>query len=220
MKKIVFIMTALMFSVAAFAVMPVVNYGSGAGEHLTTVQQKAELIVVADANMAALNVNTGMSWKACKANAVHIPTNWNAVSLSFYGWGDGGNTRGVADANDPGDPCNATFKFSVYACDLYGGLEPVVLDANGVIGSQQLSVNPVTMAELNAGDPNTSYCWAGTLNGSATDIWSKDIIYSNNLGTNYRAKLKFDRQEAYGIYVRIYSISSDVATITCVMNGF
>ncbi|MDD5328037.1 MAG: hypothetical protein PHY02_09550 [Phycisphaerae bacterium] len=218
MKKTILI-TVLSLCSQAFAVLSTVPHDAGLGQHLTTVQHKAELVVTAEANMAELDPNDEMTWDDCKTLATHIPTKWNAVSLSFYGYGDGGDTRGVADSNDPGDPCNATFKFSVYFCDFYGGLEPALVDANGVIGDQQLSHDPAGGTELNAGEPNSSYCWADTIN-SGTASWGKTITYSNYLGTNMKAELKIDRQESYGIYVRIYNISSGVAKIYCVMNGF
>lgn len=185
-------------------------YSAGVPAPLSTVQPRAELIATVTADATALAVDT-MNWTDCLALFVPIPAEWNFPGISFYGYGDG---------DGAGDPCDSTFSFDVYVCDYLGGAECVVSGSTGTIGAQQLSHVPYTGTTLNDGDPNTDYCWADNLN-EGTDKWSTTLYYSDYQSTDGRAKMRFDRHEAYGLYVRIYDMTAQsVTSITAVMTGF
>ncbi len=183
----------------------------GRATHLATPQQAGEIISTVLADATAPNSVDGMNWASCLTTFTEIRPEWNAPSLSFYGYGDG---TGIGNPND------ATFSYDIYLCDLYGGWECVSSANSGTIGAQRLSHNPETGAELRGGVVDPNYCWADDLNEGTTK-WAKTIAYSDYQSTDGRAKTKFDRMEAYGIYVRIYDMTGQsVTSISCVLNGF
>lgn len=210
MKKIFFILVMfLIIGSILFGQLPSIPQDPGTRSPLSTVQMKSRLVatVTADASSPA---SSAMSWAQCLTTFKEIPVTWNAVSLSFYGYGDGSGS---------GDPNGATFSYDVYVCDLYGGMEAVALNNTGAIGEQELSHDYENTA-LNSGAVNSSYKWADTL-AEGTRYWSTAMLYSNNGGNSNRAKVKFDRQESYGIWVRIYNMTAQpVTSITCIMNGY
>lgn len=177
---------------------------------LTTIQQPAIEIVSVTADATALAVGTS-SWIDSKSVFDSIPPEWNIISWSFYGYGDG---------DGAGSPDGATFSYDMFFVDYFGGMEIVLSGATGTIGKEQLSHNPASGAEFNNGVVSTDYCWADTLSAT-TATTAKDAAWSNNTGTDYRAKGKIDRMEAYGVYFRIYNMTAQpVTSITAVLNGY
>jgi hypothetical protein len=205
MKKVILIVLVL-------AGITIANMGDapqspGNRVSTTTIQQRAKVVATVTADAAEPN-EAERTWTTAKTYFKLIPVEWSNISLSFYGYGDG---------TGDGDPNGATFSFSVYVCDYYSGWEKIA-DCSGVIGLQRLSHNPVTGAALV--DPNSSYKWCDTIT-EVTQYTDLSVIYSDYEGNNGLAKMYFDRRSAYGLYVRIYSMtSSTVTSITCVANGF
>jgi len=217
MKKVIFTIMLIGFLILAISLTDsetawALNFPHTAGmpSPLATVQQRAKLVDSVTSDDSALGT-TDSSWTDCAALFIEIPAEWNVLSLSFYGYGDG---------DGAGDPNDATFSFDVYVCDYFGGAEMLSSGNSGVFGAQQMSHNPYTGAELNSGAVSTSYCWADTIT-EGTTYWSTAIYYTDYEGNDRRAKLKFDRHEAYGLWVRIYDMTAQsVTSVTCVANGF
>lgn len=208
MKKFI-IITMLAVSAIAFGTLTSPK-DPGNYSPASTVQRRAAVVATVTADATALDVNTS-SWADCKTLFIPIPPEWNIVNLSFYGWGDG--TGG-------GDPNNATFSYDVHLCDVYGGTITISTANSGVVGAQQLSHNPDTGDELYSGAVDPNYCWADTITeGTVKGDWG--LAYFDYEGSNGKAEMSFDRRSAYGIYVRIYNMtSSAVTSVTCVMNGY
>lgn len=213
MKKGILLSLVVLVVVVAMSVqgtLPTIVVPQHPGQRIstTTIQHKA--ITVASVTIDATEPNyTEKTWTHAKALCVAIPVEWSNVALSFYGYGDG---------TEDGDPNDSPFSYDVYLVDLFSSLECVSSANTGTIGSMKLSHNPVTGVALT--DPNSSYRWCDDLN-EGTKKTTSTIAYSDYESTNGRAKTKFDRHTAYGIWVRLYDMTDeDVTSITCVMNGF
>lgn len=206
----VMILAALMALAAIYPVMgalPQRQQSPGRRVSLVSVQMTGELVasVTVDAADPAVTAKT---WTNAMADCTVIPAEWGLLSLSFYGYGDG---------DGAGDPNDATFSFDVYVVDIWGGYEAVTTANTGTIGAMKLSHNPVTGAIL---ADTTSSSWCDDIN-EGTAKTTSTIAYSDYESTDGRAKQKWDRHSAFGIFVRIYDMTGQSVTrIDCVMNGF
>ena len=208
----------LIFLVSLFAACVIAAIGaiqpspSDPGNMVYTAvrQDRAIQVATVDVNDTAAAAGTS-SWTDCLSKCTAIPPQWRTVILSFYGYGDG---SGV------GSPDNATFKYDVYACGLYGGLQLVSNANTGTIGAEQMSHNPATGAALTSTgvvDPN--YCWADSL-AVGTSKWYSAPTFSGTASDTI-GEMSFDRRDKYGVFVRIYDMTdSAVTAVRCVMNGY
>lgn len=183
---------------------------SGRFAPLSTVQKRYVQVASVTEDATDLAVDTS-SWDNCDDTFIPIPPEWNAVQLSFYGYGDG---------DGAGTPAS-TFSYSVYGCKMYGGAELITTGTATIASTdQQMSIDPSTGDALNSGSVSTNYVWADTIT-EATKTWGGSISYSNNAASNSIASFTFDRESYYGIYVIITGMTSDsVTSVTCVMNGY
>jgi len=210
MKRWIFVFLVVVVAASVFATLPepLILQNPGNRVSVTTIQRRPML--VASVTLDATDPNYAeKTWTHAKSLCVPIPVEWSNVVLSFYGYG-----AGTTD----GDPDNTTFSFDVYLVDMYSSLECLSSANTGTIGTMKLSHNPINGAALT--DPNSSYRWCDDLN-EGTKKTTSTIAYSDYESTNGLAKMKFDRHTAYGIYVRIYDMTSQLVTsVTCVANGF
>lgn len=167
-----------------------------------TPQVTAQLVNSADSNDAALDVNE-TSWAATSTWA-EISSIGYTYKIKFY----------VYDTNASG-PNDVTFSYQYYVADYYCNAE-IVAEGTATCGAAQLSHNPVSGAQLNSGDPNSSYCWVDTL-GTPTEDWaSGHFTTQNDDGGNSVATILVNRQSGKKHWCRIYNRSRSTMTVYCV----
>jgi len=198
MKRVHYVILGLfLITGLLFTVMP------APGETIEKPQMTAFAVYTATGNITALADSTS-SWAVCK-DWVDIPATAEYVKVCFYGYGDGNGT---------GDPCDASFNFTLYVAD-YGSGAQIIADANATIGAQQLSHNPVTLTELHSGDPNENYCWADTI-GTLTEDWPGTPAGYNDGGYD---GLAFERGSAKKIWCGFDTLAS-LTQVWCVAYGY
>ena len=167
------------------------------------VQSGPILIESADSNATALDVNQ-TSWGAAK-DWVEISERASNLSVKFYVY-------------DPCGPNDATFSYEFYVAD-YGCNAAKVAAGDATCGALQLSRNPVTLDELNDGDPNSLYCWVDTL-GTVTADWASTVYTQNDGGLNDISAFIFNCENAKTAWCRIYDRSSATMVVYCVSYYF
>lgn len=177
--------------------------GFAFADELETVQMTPIKVTYADANAAALDVNTN-SWAVTK-DWVDIPVTFNGMKVMFYVY-------------DPCGPNNATFSYSFYVTEKYCNAQKVA-DANATCGALQLSHDPISGAELNSGAVDPNYCWVDTVDTITTD-WKGGVTAQNDGGLNDVFSMIFDRQSALKVWCRIYNRSSATMEVRCIAYGY
>ena len=171
-----------------------------------TDQYDLSVLRTVTTNDTSLLVTTD-NWEDIKAVFIPIPPQFSTVMLQFYAYGDG---------TGPGSPDGGTFDFAVYVAKRFGNAVAVCSANDAVVGKSQLSTNPMTGAQLNDGDPNSSYCWVDTF--TLAETWITAVVDGDNAGADRTATVAFDPLGYSGIYVYITDMSS-VTSVSVVMTG-
>ena len=211
MKKLLIVLIITVCAVSYGALSLNRHSGAVVGTADATVQNGYKQIATVLADATDLTTTTSY-WDAIDDTFIDIPAHWNIVELSFYGYGDG---------TGAGTPANTTFSFIVYAARWHGNAK-VVYQGTGVVGAQQMSINPVDGTSLNAGAVNSSYCWADTLaSAGVADVWISDVILAGEGGNDNVATLSFDMNGYVGLWVSITDMTGQsVTSVTCVASGY